>query len=182
MTRFRTWRWWTIALRGLVAIAFGIFAMFSPGFAFLSLVLLFGVYAIIDGVLALVLASRQVQPRNALIARGIVSIAAGVVALVWPGITGVVLLFVIAAWAIIAGILEIVTAIQVRKQLEGEWLLALEGLLSVAFGVLLLLSPLIGVVVLGLWIGAWALILGGMEIGTALRLRSFVHHHPGLAA
>jgi uncharacterized membrane protein HdeD (DUF308 family) len=69
-----------------------------------------------------------------------------------------------------------------RKQLEGEWLLGIEGVLAVAFGVLLLVSPLVGAIVLGLWIGAWALVLGGMEIGTALRLRSFVHHHPELAA
>ncbi|HEX8106086.1 MAG TPA: DUF308 domain-containing protein, partial [Kofleriaceae bacterium] len=68
------------------------------------------------------------------------------------------------------------------KQLESEWLLALEGALSVVFGVLLLLSPLVGAIVLGLWIGAWALVLGGMQIGTALRLRSYIHHHPELAA
>jgi uncharacterized membrane protein HdeD (DUF308 family) len=182
MTRFSTLRWWTIALRGVVAILFGILAMTSPGAAFVSLVLLFGLYAIIDGVLALVLASRRVQPHGALIGRGIVSIAAGVIAFVWPGITAFALLLVIAAWAIISGALEIVTAIQMRKQLEGEWLLALEGVLSVGFGVLLLLSPLVGAIVLGLWIGAWALVLGGMEIGTALRVRSFVHHHPELAA
>jgi uncharacterized membrane protein HdeD (DUF308 family) len=182
MTRFTTWRWWTIALRGLVAIAFGILAMVAPGAAIVSLVLLFGVYAIIDGVLALVLASRRVQPRGALIARGIVSIAAGIIAFVWPGITAFALLFVIAGWAIVAGILDIVTAIQMRKQLEGEWLLGLEGALAVAFGVLLLLSPLVSAIVLGLWIGAWALVLGGMEIGTALRLRSYVQHHPQLAA
>jgi uncharacterized membrane protein HdeD (DUF308 family) len=182
MTRFRTLRWWTIALRGLVAILFGILAMTSPGAALVSLVLLFGAYAIIDGVLALVLASRRLEPRGALIGRGIVSIAAGVIAFVWPGITAFALLLVIAAWAIVSGALEIVTAIQMRKQLEGEWLLALEGVLSVAFGVLLLLSPLVGAIVLGLWIGAWALVLGGMEIGTALRVRSFVHHHPELAA
>jgi uncharacterized membrane protein HdeD (DUF308 family) len=177
-----TWRWWTIALRGLVAIAFGILAMIAPGKAFLSLVLLFGVYAIVDGVLALVLAPRRVQSRGAPIARGIVSIAAGVIAFVWPGITAFALLLVIAAWAIVSGFLEIATAIQLRKQLEGEWLLGLEGVLSIAFGVLLLLSPLVGAIVLGLWIGAWALVLGGMEISTALRVRSYVHHHPELAA
>ena len=182
MMRFRRWRWWTIALRGAVAIAFGILALVSPGTAFLSLVLLFGAYAIIDGVLALVLASRRVQPRGALIARGLASIAAGIITWVWPGITAFVLLIVIAAWAIVAGVLEIVMAIQMRKQLEGEWLLGLEGVLSIAFGVLLLLSPLGGAIVLGLWIGAWALVLGGMQIGTALRLRSYVHHHPELAA
>ncbi len=182
MTHFTRWRWWSIALRGLVTIAFGILAIFAPGAAFISLVLLFAVYAIIDGVLALVLASRRVQPHGALIARGIVSIAAGVVTFVWPRITAYALLLVIAAWAIASGILEIAMAIQMRKQLEGEWLLALEGVLSVAFGVLLLLSPLIGAVVLGLWIGAWALVLGGMQISSALRLRSYVHHHPELAA
>jgi uncharacterized membrane protein HdeD (DUF308 family) len=180
--RFRRWRWWTVALRGVVAILFGILAMASPRAALLSLVLLFGVYAIIDGVLALVLASRRVQPRGALIARGIASIVAGVLAWVWPGITAFALLIVIAGWAIVSGALEIVMAFQMRKQLEGEWLLALEGALSVAFGVLLLLSPLVGAIVLGLWIGAWALVLGGMQIGTALRLRSYVHHHPELAA
>ncbi|HEX3758261.1 MAG TPA: DUF308 domain-containing protein [Kofleriaceae bacterium] len=182
MMKSRTWRWWTVALRGVVTIAFGILALIVPTVAFTSLVILFGAYAIVDGVLALVLASRPVQPHGALIARGLVSIAAGILALVWPGITGLVLLIVIAAWAIIAGLLEIGWAIQMRKQLEGEWLLALEGVLSIAFGVLLILSPLVGAIVLGLWIGAWALLLGGVEISTALRLRSYVHHHPELAA
>ena len=101
--------------------------------AFLSLVLLFGAYAIIDGVLALVLASRRVQPRGAPIARGIASIAAGIIAFVWPGITAFALLIVIAAWAIVSGALELVMAIQMRRQLEGEWLLGLEGVLSIVF-------------------------------------------------
>lgn len=182
MTRLTRWRWWSVALRGLLAIAFGILVMIRPVAGFLSLVLLFGAYAIIDGALALVLASWRVQPRGALIARGIASIAAGIIAFVWPGITAYVLLIVIAAWAIVSGALETVTAIQMRKQLEGEWLLALEGVLSIVFGVVLLLSPLVGAIVLGVWIGAWALVLGGMEISTALRLRSYVHHHPELAA
>jgi uncharacterized membrane protein HdeD (DUF308 family) len=182
MTRTTSWRWWTVALRGVVAILFGILAMIRPGAAFLTLVLLFGAYAIIDGVLALVLASRRVEHRGALIARGIASIAAGIIAFVWPGITAFALLIVIAVWAIVSGALETVTAIQMRKQLEGEWLLALEGVLSIIFGVLLLFSPLVGAIVLGLWIGVWALVLGGMEISTALRLRSYVHHHPELAA
>jgi uncharacterized membrane protein HdeD (DUF308 family) len=182
MTKFTRWRWWTVALRGIVTILFGVLAMVAPGAAFVWLVLVFGVYSIVDGALALALASRRVQPRFALIARGLVSIAAGVIALVWPRITAFALLIVIASWAIVSGILEVVTAIQMRKQLEGEWLLALEGILSIAFGVLLFLSPLVGAIVLGLWIGAYALLLGGAEISTALRLRSYVHHHPELAA
>ena len=182
MMRFKRWRWWTVALRGAAAILFGILSMFAPSVTFVSLVLLFGVYSIVDGVLALGLAAEPHRPRLALIARGLVSIAAGIIALVWPGITGFALLIVIASWAIVSGVLEVVMAIQLRKEIEGEWLLALEGVLSIAFGVLLMLAPLAGAIVLGLWIGAYALVLGGMLIGTALRLRSYLHHHPELAA
>lgn len=177
----RRWRWWTIALRGIAAILLGILSMFAPGVTFVSLVILFGVYSIVDGILALALASRPIQPRFALVARGLVSIVAGIVALVWPGITAFVLLLVIASWSIVSGIFEIVMAIQMRKQMEGEWLLAVEGVLSIAFGVLLMLAPLAGAIVLGLWIGAYALVLGGMLIGTAFRLRSYVRHHPEVA-
>jgi uncharacterized membrane protein HdeD (DUF308 family) len=182
MMKFKRWRWWTLALRGVAAILFGILSVFAPGLTFVSLVLLFGVYAVVDGVLALTLATRPVGPRLVLVARGLVSIVIGIVTMLVPGITGLALLLVIAAWAIVSGILEIVTAIQLRKQIEGEWLLALEGILSVAFGVLFVLAPLAGAIVIGLWIGAFALVLGGMLVSTALRLRSYVHHHPELAA
>jgi uncharacterized membrane protein HdeD (DUF308 family) len=178
----KKWRWWTVALRGLAAILFGILSMLAPGVTLASLVLLFGVYSIVDGVLALALATTPVQRRFALIARGVVSIAAGIIALMWPGITAYALLLVIACWAIISGALEVVMAIQLRKQIEGEWLLAVEGVLSIGFGVVLMIAPLAGAIVLGLWIGVYALVLGGMLIGTALRLRSYVHQHPELAA
>jgi uncharacterized membrane protein HdeD (DUF308 family) len=170
------WRWWTVVLRGAAAILFGLFALFAPGRAFVSLVLLFGIYAIIDGVLALGLGfTEHVYSRGAMIARGIVSILAGVLALVWPGISALALLVVIAAWAIVAGAIEIVTAVRLRKELEHEWLLGLEGAFSIGFGVLLLLSPLAGAIVLGLWVGAYALVFGGMQIETGLRLRSYKH-------
>jgi uncharacterized membrane protein HdeD (DUF308 family) len=107
-----------------------------------------------------------------MIFRGLVSIAAGVIALVVPKITALVLLIVIAAWAIVAGITEIVMAVQLRKRIEHEWLLAIEGVLSVAFGIILFLAPLVGAIVIGLWIGAYALVLGGMLIASAFRLRS----------
>jgi uncharacterized membrane protein HdeD (DUF308 family) len=182
MMRLKRWRWWTVALRGIAAILFGILSVFAPGITFVSLVLLFGAYSIVDGALALALASRPIQPRFPLIARGMVSIVAGVLALVLPGITGFALLLVIASWAIVSGVLEIVMAIQLRKEIEGEWLLAVEGVLSVAFGVLLVLAPLAGAIVLGLWIGAYALVLGGMLVATAFRLRSYAHRHSELAA
>jgi uncharacterized membrane protein HdeD (DUF308 family) len=180
--RLKRWRWWTVGLRGIAAILFGILSVFAPGVTFVSMVFLFGVYSIVDGVLALALATKPVQPRFALVARGLVSIVAGILALVLPGITAFALVLVIASWAIVSGILEIVMAIQMRKEIEGEWLLAVEGVLSIAFGVLLILAPLAGAIVLGLWIGAYALVLGGMLVGTAFRLRSYVHQHPELAA
>jgi uncharacterized membrane protein HdeD (DUF308 family) len=173
MKTYRRWRWWTVALRGVAAIALGIFALFAPRAAFLSLVVLFGIYAIVDGVLALSLAGRGARPlRGSLVVRSIISIAAGFIALLWPGITGVALLYVIALWAICAGILEVVMAIQLRKQLEHEWLLGIEGALSIGFGVLLFIAPIAGAVVLGLWLGAYALVLGGMLIATGFRLRN----------
>lgn len=166
------WRWWSVALRGVAAIALGVIALFYPGLTFLGLVYVFGVYALVDGVLAIGLAPDQhVWPRGWMIFRGLVSIAAGVIALVVPRITALVLLIVIAAWAIVAGIIEIVMAVQLRKRIEHEWLLAIEGVLSIGFGIILLLSPLAGAVVIGLWIGAYALVLGGMLIESAFRLR-----------
>ena len=175
MTRYR-WRWWTVVLRGIVAIAFGILALFAPTKAFLSLVVLFGVFAVIDGVLAfgLGIKERAYHP-GAMIARGATSLAAGLITLFWPNITAIALLFLIAAWAIVSGVIDIVMAIRLRSKIEHEWLLGIEGALSVGFGVLLLLAPLAGAVVLGLWVGAYALIFGGMLVEAGLRLRSYTH-------
>ncbi len=175
-SEYRNWRWWTVALRGLAAIVFGILAIASPASAFVTLVIVFGVYAIIDGVLALALGARPgLVPRSAMIARGLVSIIAGLIALFMPGVTSLVLVMVIAAWAVVAGIFEIVMAIRMRHQLEHEWLLGIEGALSVVFGVLLFISPVAGAIAIGLWVGAYALILGGMEIASGLRLREHEH-------
>lgn len=183
MKTFSTWRWWTVALRGLVAIAFGILSLIAPEVAFVTLAVLFGIFAIVDGVLALGLARRVGgYPRSAIVVRGLLSLAAGIVALVWPSITAFALLVLIGIWAIASGIFEIVTAILMRQQLEHEWLLATEGVVSVGFGVVLLVSPLAGAVVLGLWVGAYALVLGAFEFGTGLRLRSYARAHPGLPA
>jgi uncharacterized membrane protein HdeD (DUF308 family) len=166
------WRWWSIALRGVAALALGIISLFWPGLTFVSLVFVFAAYAIVDGVLALMLASKDlVQPRGWIVVRGLVSIAAGLIAFLMPGITAFALLVVIAAWSIVAGISEIVMAVKLRKMIKYEWLLGLEGGLAIAFGVLLLLSPLAGAIVIGLWIGAYALVLGGMLIAEGFRLR-----------
>jgi uncharacterized membrane protein HdeD (DUF308 family) len=166
------WRWWSIALRGVAALALGVISLFWPGLTFMSLVFVFAAYAVVDGVLALMLASKDIaQPRGWIVARGLISIAAGSIAFLAPGITAFALLVVIATWAIVAGIAEIVMAVKLRKLIEYEWLLGLEGVLSIAFGVLLLLTPLVGAIVIGLWVGAYALVLGGMLIAEAFRLR-----------
>lgn len=167
------WRWWSVGLRGIAALALGIISLFYPGLTFLGLVYVFGIYAIIDGLLAFALASKDiVQPRGWIILRGIISIAAGIIALVVPRITAIALLIVIASWAIVAGISEIVLAVRFRKLIHHEWLLAVEGVLSIAFGIVLFLAPLLGAIVIGLWIGAYALVLGGMLIASAFRLRA----------
>jgi uncharacterized membrane protein HdeD (DUF308 family) len=158
-----------------------VLALFAPSAAFISLVLLFGAFAVVDGVLALAVASRGETPtRGAILARGIVSLIAGVLVLLMPDISGLALLFVIGVWAIAAGILEVATAIRMRKEIEHEWLLGFEGILSILFGVALLISPLAGAIVLGVWVGAYALIVGIMLVTTALQLRS--HQQRALTA
>jgi uncharacterized membrane protein HdeD (DUF308 family) len=172
-----------VTLRGVAALLLGILSLFFPAAAFLSLVILFGAFALVDGVLAFGLAPKLPGSlKYAVIARGVVSILAGSLALFVPGISAFVFVMVIAAWAVASGVLEIVMAVRMRHQLEREWLLALEGGLSIAFGVLLFLSPLAGAIVLGLWIGAYALVLGGLLIGTSLRLRRYEHEPPLAAA
>jgi uncharacterized membrane protein HdeD (DUF308 family) len=179
---YMKWRWWTIALRGLAAVVLGIVSLFAPQLAFLSLVFVFGVYAIVDGVLSLSIGTTRARAnRGLIIARGLVSLAAGAIAIVWPGMTSLALILVIAAWAVMSGILEIAAAIRMREVIRHEWLLGIEGVLSVGFGVVLFIAPLTGVIVIGLWLGAFALILGGMMIGTAFRVRSFVREHPDVA-
>jgi uncharacterized membrane protein HdeD (DUF308 family) len=165
-----------VALRGLAAIALGIMSLFWPKATFLSIVLLFGIYALVDGVLALGLSVKgAVHPRGAMIFRGLVGVAAGLITLLYPGLSGLAMIYVIAAWAVISGGIEMVMAISMRRRIQHEWLLGTEGVLSIIFGILLAMSPLAGAIVLGLWIGAFALVLGGILLSTAFRLRSREH-------
>jgi uncharacterized membrane protein HdeD (DUF308 family) len=168
-----TQNWWAVALRGLAGIFFGIITFVSPAISLAALVLLFGAYAFADGVLSIVGAVRR---RGAdrwwvLLLHGILGIGAGIVTLLLPGITAIMLLFVIAAWAIVGGALQIAAAIRLRKVITGEWLLALGGILSVAFGVLLVLFPGPGALALVIWIGAYAFVLGILLLVLGFRLR-----------
>lgn len=140
--------WWSLLLRGTLSILFGVLTLMWPGLTLGALVTGFGVYAFIDGVVnivGVVRHSRQHQRWASLLIEGIAGILAGVVTIAWPAITLAVLVTLVAVWAIVTGVLEIVAAIRLRKHMHGEWLLALGG---IAFGVLVLAAPLAGALVL----------------------------------
>jgi uncharacterized membrane protein HdeD (DUF308 family) len=170
-------RWWAVTLRGVAGILFGILTFVAPAVSLLALVLLFGWYAIVNGVFALVAALRGravgVPRWGSLVVEGIASLVAGVLTLIWPGISALALLVVIAAWAVVTGVAQIAAAVRLRRHVRGEWLLALTGVLSVAFGVLLLVAPGAGALAMVLWIGAYALVFGVLLVALSLRLRSW---------
>lgn len=166
--------WWTLALRGLAAVIFGILAYIWPDITFTVLVLLFGAYALWDGVFAVMGAFRtQGERRWMPVLEGLVGIAAGLVTFFWPGAATLAILTIIAAWAIITGIFEIIAAIRLREEIEGEWFLLLSGLLSVLFGIALAIWPAAGLVAVTWMIGAYAIIFGILLIGLGFRLRNW---------
>lgn len=173
--------WWTVALRGVIGILFGIAVIVWPGITLTALVTLFGLFALIGGFLFLIAAIKQRrtdEPWWLLLLEGIFGIAIGIIVFISPGITGLLLLYLIAAWAIISGIFEIVAAIQLRRQIENEWLLAAVGIASLLFGLLLAIWPVAGALAI-LWvIGAYALIFGVLLLILAFRLRTWKRSEP----
>ena len=171
--------WWLLMLRGIVGVVFGIVALFWPGATLLSLVFLWGAYALADGVFSLWAAITgrvgEKASRWWLAVAGVIGIAAGVIAWAWPGPTALALLTLIAAWAIVTGAMQVWGAIRLRKEIEGEWLLGLSGSLSILLGIILLLQPAAGALAVVWWIGAFAIIMGFAYIGLALRLRKHAH-------
>jgi uncharacterized membrane protein HdeD (DUF308 family) len=163
-----------MVLRGVFAVLFGIFAFIWPGVTLAALVLVWGVYAIADGVMALIAAFTMHEggkPMWALIVVGILGLAAGIVTFLWPGMTALVLLMFIASWAVLMGIFEIAAAIRLRKQIENEWLLALSGVVSIAFGVLMFLQPGAGALAVIWLIGGFSLIFGILLIVLGFKLK-----------
>jgi uncharacterized membrane protein HdeD (DUF308 family) len=166
--------WWVVWLRGAAGIIFGLATFFAPNISLAVLVLVFGAYAFADGLLAVISAVRGRGVSNrwwVVLLQGLAGISVGVLTLVWPDITTLALLYLIAAWAVLTGALEIAAAIRLRKVISGEWLLALSGIASVALGVMLMLFPGPGAVAVVLWIGAYALVSGALLIAVAFRLR-----------
>ncbi len=170
-----TGHWWAVALRGALAILFGLAALLRPGIALQALILLFGAYALVDGVFAIVGVfggTRAGTPRWLLFVEGVAGILAGLIAFVLPGLTAVLLLYLIAVWAIVTGIFEIATAIRLRKEIRGEWALIVGGAFSVLFGVILaVVGPVAGLLSLIWLIGIYALAFGVMLLITAFRVR-----------
>ncbi|WP_315789299.1 HdeD family acid-resistance protein [Fischerella sp. JS2] len=168
--------WWTLVLRGVIAILFGMAVFVWPRISVGVLVGLFGLFVLISGILALIAALSRRQPeenRWLLVFEGIIGIIAGVLVFIWPGITALILLYFIAAWAIVTGILEIIAAIQLRKEIENEWLLAIAGIASILFGILVAIRPGAGALAI-LWvIAAYAIIFGVMLLILGLRLRNW---------
>jgi uncharacterized membrane protein HdeD (DUF308 family) len=170
-----TRNWWALAIRGVAAILFGLAAFFWPGLKLTVLILLFAAYALVDGVFAIVGAIRAARLHERwwpMALGGAAGITIGLIAFFFPGITALALLLLIAIWAIVTGIFEIVEAIQLREVITNEWLMGLSGLASIVFGVLLLVIPAAGALALIWLIGAYALVFGVLLLLLAFRLRS----------
>ncbi|MFT3718463.1 HdeD family acid-resistance protein [Pseudorhodoferax sp.] len=165
--------WWVFLLYGLAAVVFGLLTLVRPGLTVIVLTITFGALSLVDGVVSLLGLARgdHALPRGMLVLYALVSIVFGVLALWQPAEMAAAMVWVLGVWLVVAGIARIVFAVQVRKQIEGEWLLALSGVLAIVLGVLFFVNPAAGLVTIALWIGAGALLYGVLQVVVALRLR-----------
>ncbi len=174
-------RWGWVVCRGVVAVLFGLLAFSQPATVGLTLILMFAAYAFVSGLAAVVSAARggrEADPRwGTLLVEGLLYMAAGIVAALWPASTGLAFLWVVAGWAVVSGALEIASALRLRRVMEREWALGLAGVLSVAFGALVLVRPLAGGLAIVFWLGAYAIVFGVLQIVLGARLRAFARGH-----
>ena len=161
--------WWVVLLRGILAILFGVLAYTWPGLTILILVTLWGAYALVDGIFGVVAGVRGKW--GSLVVIGLIGIAAGVVAFLWPGLTAVTLLWILAFWAIVAGVLQISAAIRLRKEVQGEWLWVLSGILTIGLGVLFFLYPGAGILSVTWLIAALAIVWGILLVMLSFKLK-----------
>lgn len=168
-------RWWVFLLRGLVAILFGVLALIWPRLTLLTLVILFGAFVLLDGIFSVIagFSSKTLGKRWwIMLLSGLLGIAIGLLTFIWPNITGIVLLYLIASWAVVMGIMDIIVAIQLRKEISNEWMLLVDGGFSVIIGFMLFLFPGASALALVWLIGVFAIFLGIIFIFLAFRLRN----------
>ncbi|GAA4560908.1 HdeD family acid-resistance protein [Pseudonocardia xishanensis] len=167
--------WWLVLIRAVLLVIFGVVALASPGIALLALVVVFGVYAIMDGITAVYLGIKSRGTERSwgwIVAQGVISVLAGIVALVWPGVTALSLLFVIAFWAIVLGIAGVAEGIRSRRTDDRWGWTVAKGVLDVIFGIVLLVWPASGILAL-LWVvGIFAVVGGIMLAVLAFRIRA----------
>ena len=176
----RSSNWWALALRGIAGILLGLLAFSWPGVTIAAVVTLFGLYALVDGVFAIIAAMRGVREHERwgwMLVEGIASVLAGLVALFMPLLGAIALVWIIALWAIVTGALEIGAAVKLRKIIEHEWMLMLVGMLSLALGFIIVLQPGVGFAVIATWIGAYALVAGSVTLVLAFRVRKWAREH-----
>jgi uncharacterized membrane protein HdeD (DUF308 family) len=168
--------WWSLVIRGVIAILLGVITFAWPGITLTALGFLFGAYALLDGIISLIGAVRAARAHErwgALSIEGFAGVAAATAAIVWPPITVLALVYIICAWAVVTGNFEMAAPAWLRKYIAGEVLLALVGLASLAFGILIMISPIAGAVVIALWVGAYAVVFGPLLVALGFRLRTW---------
>ena len=166
--------WWLLALRGCVGILFGIGALVWPGATLAALILVFGVYVFVDGMFAVasgIGVRRQIDRWWLIVLEGAAGIILGVLTFRSPDTTALVLLTFIAAWSIVTGVFEIVTALHIRTMIPNEWMLILSGAVSIIFGALLIALPSAGAISIVWLLGAYALLFGMLTVNFAFRVR-----------
>jgi uncharacterized membrane protein HdeD (DUF308 family) len=173
--------WWALLIRGVLAVAFGALAFVNPGITLAALILLFAAYSLVDGVFAIVAGLRAAQRQERwwpFALEGLLSIVVGIIAFLMPAAAAFGLLMLVSAWSIVTGLFRIAAAIRLRREIEGEWLLILNGILSVAFGVVIVIWPAVGLLTVMWLIGVYAIVFGIILIALAFRLRSHGARHP----
>lgn len=175
-TKILSRTWWLLLLRGLIAIAFGILIWLQPEISIMALMLIFGAYVLADGVLGIwtaIAGRKEHEDWWVLFIWGGIGVGIGILTFLAPGVTALALLFYIAVWAVATGVLEIVAAIRLRKEIKGEWMLVLGGIVSVIFGILLMAQPIAGALALLWLIAVYGVIFGIFLVILAFRVRSF---------
>jgi uncharacterized membrane protein HdeD (DUF308 family) len=177
--------WWALAIRGVAAIIFAIITFAVPHITLAVLILIFGAYAFVDGVFAIVSAIRAARghrPWGSFLLEGAVGIIVALITFFMPAVTLALIIALVAAWAIITGVFELAAAIRLRRHITGEWLLIVTGAASILFGIIVFWAPIAGALAIVWWLAAYALVFGILLLSLSLRLRALHRMSPSSPA